>query len=170
MGIVYSKRGKPINFDDFSGDVIAMGNSSMNARGDKLGSGGKIKESRKDQDRKFRATQAYAQTSNSVKQVSLSSKSLVPDNVKVMTPQEALAKTQRIEAKQRKELKAKLDAPIEAPKINYQPSPENEPEGEKKPGSTYADVIGEPITEEVTEKTTEEAPKKKGRKIVDNES
>lgn len=161
MGIVYSKRGRPINFDDFSGDVIAMGNAAMNARGDKLGEGGKVKESREDQDKKFQAAQAYAQTSNSVKQVSLSSKSLIPDNVKVMTPQEALAKTQRTEAKQRKELKAKLDAPVAPPKVNYQP-----PE-EKKPGRTYADVIGEPVEGVVSET---EAPKKKGRKIVDSES
>lgn len=160
MGIVYSKRGRPVNFDDFSGDVIAMGNAAMNARGDRLGDGGRIKESREDQDKKFQAAQAYAQTSKSVKQVSLSSKSLIPDNVKVMTPQEALAKTQRIEAKQRKELKAKLDTPAAPPKINYQP-----PE-EKKPGQTYADVIGEPVNVE----TVEETPKKKGRKIVDKES
>lgn len=159
MGIVYSKRGKPINFDDFAGDVVALGNASMNARGDKLGRGGEVKEKREEQDRKFQATQAYAQTSKSVKQVSLS-KNLIPDNVKVMTPQEALAKTQRAEAKQRKELKEKLNAPIEPPKVNYQPTPETE-----NPAKTYAEMVAD-TPEEVVEK----APKKKGRKIVDSES
>ena len=160
MGIVYSKRGKPLNFDDFSGDVVALGNATMNARGDKLGRGGAVKEKREDQDRKFQATQAYAQTSNSVKQVSLSKKNLVPDNVKVMTPQEALAKTQRVEAKQRKELKEKLNTPAEPPKVNYQPTPESE----EKPTKTYAEMVAdEPAA-------VEETPKKKGRKIVDKDS
>jgi len=163
MGIVYSKRGKPLNFDDFSGDVVALGNATMNARGDKLGRGGAVKEKREDQDRKFQATQAYAQTSNSVKQVSLSKKNLVPDNVKVMTPQEALAKTQRVEAKQRKELKEKLNTPAEPPKVNYQPSVENE-----KPTKTYAEMVAD--EPEAVDEVVEETPKKKGRKIVDTDS
>lgn len=113
---VQSRRGKIVDMGEIMerhAETVAVGNANMNARGDILDNHGTIKETREEQNKKYEAMVAYNQQNNKgVKQVSLS-KPVMPDNVKIMTPQEAMARARRQGAKERKELKERLDTPFE---------------------------------------------------------
>jgi hypothetical protein len=89
-----SKKGVFVDMDALSssnGHVSAIGNAKMNARGDIVDSTGKVIESREEQNIKHNSAQKNG-VSSTVKQAP---NRIMPDDIKVLSPQEALAKQRR---------------------------------------------------------------------------
>lgn len=110
MAMVRTAKGKMLDMNqlrDSNSDVVAItgGGISMNARGDIIGSGGKILKRREDIEREEMAIY-NDNAKNAVKKVSIKSKNIVADSLRFNDQTEQI-----IEPATKKE--AKVDEPVE---------------------------------------------------------
>lgn len=115
MSMVITKRGRNLNMDELvrqNEHVPAVGNTNLNARGDRLGPGGKIIKTKEELDKEYKAMAAYNNSSLTVKSPNVGS--ISPDNlsgVSVLTPQQAFQRQREAEAaRQRAALEAQQAA------------------------------------------------------------
>jgi hypothetical protein len=113
MSIVITKRGRNLNMDELirqNEHIPAVGNTNLNARGDRLGPGGKIIKTKEEIDKEYKAMVAYNTSSTTVK---APSGSITPDNlsgVSVLTPQQAFQRQRDAEAARQRAAQAAQEA------------------------------------------------------------